>query len=247
MERKCNAAKDRLRTVDGEDKVTKGSTLIRLEGVRKTYHVGSEQVRALDGVDLEIGRGEFASIVGPSGSGKSTMLHVLGLLDTPTSGKLVLDGVDITKLSQKQLALLRGKKIGFIFQMFNLVPSLTVLENVTLPALIYEQDEKEATEKAKGILRKIGMEERMWHYPNQLSGGQRQRVAIARSLINDPDIILADEPTGNLDSKTGHEVLQMFHGLHKEGKTIMIVTHDANIAKITHRTIKIVDGKIVKS
>jgi putative ABC transport system ATP-binding protein len=175
------------------------------------------------------------------------MLHVLGLLDTPTSGKLVLDGVDITKLSQKQLALLRGKKIGFIFQMFNLVPSLTVLENVTLPALIYEQDEKEATEKAKGILRKIGMEERMWHYPNQLSGGQRQRVAIARSLINDPDIILADEPTGNLDSKTGHEVLQMFHGLHKEGKTIMIVTHDANIAKITHRTIKIVDGKIVKS
>ncbi|MEM2138199.1 MAG: ABC transporter ATP-binding protein [Candidatus Anstonellaceae archaeon] len=225
----------------------KKNALIVLQDVRKIYHVGSEQVRALDGVDLEIGRGEFASIVGPSGSGKSTMLHVLGLLDTPTSGKLVLDGVDITKLSQKQLSLLRGKKIGFIFQMFNLVPSLTVLENVTLPAIIYEQDGKAAAEKAKAILHRIGMEERMWHYPNQLSGGQRQRVAIARSLINDPDIILADEPTGNLDSKTGHEVLQMFHGLHEEGKTILIVTHDTNIAKITHRTIKMVDGKIVKS
>lgn len=225
----------------------RGNVLIRLEGVRKTYQVGFEQVRALDGVDLEIGMGEFASIVGPSGSGKSTMLHVLGLLDTPTSGKLVLDGVDTTRLSQKQLALFRGKKIGFIFQMFNLVPSLTVLENVTLPALIYERDEQEATRKAGEILRRIGMEDRMGHYPNQLSGGQRQRVAIARSLINDPDIILADEPTGNLDSKTGHEVLQMFHGLHKEGKTILIVTHDLNIAKITHRTIRIVDGKIMKS
>ncbi|MCX6773035.1 MAG: ABC transporter ATP-binding protein [Candidatus Micrarchaeota archaeon] len=218
--------------------------MMKLSGVYKVYDVGEEKVYALNGIDLSIKRGEFASLLGPSGSGKSTMLHVLGLLDTPTKGTLTLDGIETTRLTEKELAHIRGKKIGFIFQMFNLIPSLTVLENVTLPALIYESDEAKTEEKAKGILQSIGMGARMYHYPNQLSGGQRQRVAIARALINDPDIILADEPTGNLDTKTGQEVLSMFHAMHAQGKTIIIVTHDLNITKITHRTIRIVDGKI---
>jgi len=223
-----------------------GGKVMELEKVYKVYQIGEEEVRALDGVDLEIRRGEFASIVGPSGSGKSTLMHVLGLLDTPTRGRIVLDGVETTRLTPKQLAVLRGKKIGFVFQMFNLIPSLTVLENVVLPAIIYEESEEAARQKAMEILSEIGMGNRLSHYPNQLSGGQRQRVAIARSLINDPDIILADEPTGNLDQKTGHEVLKLFAQLHEKGKTILIVTHDNNIAKMTQRTIRMMDGKIVK-
>ena len=225
----------------------KSEVLMSLDKVCKIYSMGEDKLYALDNVDLEIRRGEFASILGPSGSGKSTLLHILGLLDEPSAGEICLDGVEVHKLNDDQRAHLRGKKIGFIFQMFNLIPSLTVLENVTLPAIIYESSPAEAEAKAIETLKYIGMGERLFHYPNQLSGGQRQRVAIARALINDPEIILADEPTGNLDTKTGHEVLERFKELNAKGKTIIIVTHDLNVSKITDRTIRVVDGKIAKS
>jgi len=218
--------------------------VMRLEGVSKVYEMGESRLYALAGVNLSIKKGEFISILGPSGSGKSTLLHVLGLLDEPSSGEIYLDGVEVHKLNEKQRAHLRGKKIGFIFQMFNLIPSMTVLQNVALPAIIYEKSQAEAEAKAMQVLKNIGMGDRLYHYPNQLSGGQRQRAAIARALINDPEIILADEPTGNLDTKTGHEVLAMFHSLHEHGKTMIIVTHDTGVAKITHRTLRVVDGKI---
>ena len=221
-----------------------GGEVMRLEGVSKVYEMGESRLYALAGVNLSIKKGEFISILGPSGSGKSTLLHVLGLLDEPTSGEIYLDGIEVHRLNEKQRAHLRGRKIGFIFQMFNLIPSMTVLQNVALPAIIYEKSQAEAEAKAMSVLKGIGMGDRMHHYPNQLSGGQRQRAAIARALINDPEIVLADEPTGNLDTKTGHEVLTMFHSLHEQGKTIIIVTHDTGVAKITHRTLRVVDGKI---
>jgi len=224
----------------------KGEPIMRLENVSKVYRMGEEKVYALNGINLDIHEGDLASVLGPSGSGKSTLLNMLGLLDPPSAGSIFLDGIDTTRLSEKGLAAVRGKKIGFIFQMFNLIPSLTVIQNVMLPAVIYESDPVKTRQKAAEILQKLGMGERLEHFPNQLSGGQRQRVAVARSLINDPEIILADEPTGNLDSKTGAEVLGMFKKLNDEGKTIIIVTHDLHVAKITKRTIKVVDGKILK-
>ncbi len=224
----------------------KKKEIMKLAGLYKIYVNGEEKVYALDNVDLKICSNDFISILGPSGSGKSTLLHMLGLLDRPTKGKILLDGMDTTLMKGQDIAYLRGKKIGFIFQMFNLIPSLTVLENVALPAIIYEEDEEEAKKKAMKILEEIDMKERSHHYPNQLSGGQRQRAAIARALINDPEIILADEPTGNLDTKTGNDVLNMFREFHKKGKTLMIVTHDKRITKITDRTIRIVDGKIAR-
>jgi len=224
----------------------KGEPIMRLENVSKVYKMGEEKVYALNDINLDIHEGDLASVLGPSGSGKSTLLNMLGLLDPPSAGSIFLDGIETTRLSEKGLAGVRGKKIGFIFQMFNLIPSLSVLQNVMLPAVIYESDPVKTRHKAEEILGKIGMGDRLEHFPNQLSGGQRQRVAIARSLINDPEIILADEPTGNLDSKTGAEVLGMFKKLNDEGKTIIIVTHDLHVAKITKRTIKVVDGKIVK-
>ncbi|MCX8196974.1 MAG: ABC transporter ATP-binding protein [Candidatus Micrarchaeota archaeon] len=223
------------------------NVLLRLENVTKVYDMGETKVYALSNVNLSIKKGEFSAILGPSGSGKSTLLHILGLLDEPTSGKVYLDGIDVQTLSEKQRAMLRGKKIGFVFQMFNLIPSLTVLQNVTLPAIIYETSPAKAEAAAIQILKSIDMGDRLFHYPNQLSGGQRQRVAIARALINEPDIIFADEPTGNLDSKTGQEVLKLFEELNRNGKTIVIVTHDLAVAKITNRIIRVADGKIIKS
>lgn len=225
----------------------KDGVLMSLDKVSKIYPMGEDKLYALNNVDLTIHRGEYSSILGPSGCGKSTLLHILGLLDEPSLGEIYLDGIAIHKLNEDQRSRLRGKKIGFIFQMFNLVPSLTVLENVTLPALIYESTHEEAEAKAMKTLEYIGLENRLEHYPNQLSGGQRQRVAIARALINDPEIIFADEPTGNLDTKTGRDVLEMFHEMHGQGKTIIIVTHDVGITKMTNRTIRMLDGKIVQS
>ncbi|MBI2079980.1 ABC transporter ATP-binding protein [Candidatus Micrarchaeota archaeon] len=189
-------------------------------------------------------RGEFVSIIGPSGSGKSTLLHVLGLLDEVTRGKVSLDGIDVSKLKERERASIRARKIGFVFQTFNLIPTLTVLENVALPGIICELNEEDVYIRAKEILNIVSMGDRLLHYPNQLSGGQRQRVAIARALINAPEIILADEPTGNLDSKTGNEVLNVFKELNKEGKTVIIITHDLSITTVTDRSIHIKDGKI---
>ncbi|MEM4634239.1 MAG: ABC transporter ATP-binding protein [Candidatus Anstonellaceae archaeon] len=222
----------------------KKETIMQLQGVSKIYQMGEEKVYALKDVDMDVHNGDFMAILGPSGSGKSTLLNMIGLLDTPSSGKIMLDGIETTALSQRELALVRGKKIGFIFQMFNLIPSLTVIENVAMPSIICNEDREKSLKKAAGLLEEIGMGHRLYHYPNQLSGGQRQRVAIARALINDPDIILADEPTGNLDSKTGHEVLRKFKELHANGKTILIVTHDLGVAKITEKTVHVSDGRV---
>ncbi len=219
-------------------------SVLHLENVSKIYRTLGEEVYALKDVDFRIEKNDFISVVGPSGSGKSTLLHIIGLLDEPTKGKVYLDGIETSTMEEDSLAYLRGKKIGFIFQAFNLIPTLTVLENVALPALIYNENEENAYKKASMILNEISMGDRLFYYPNQISGGQKQRVAVARALINEPELILADEPTGNLDSKTGEDVLKLFKDLHDQGKTIVIITHDLNITKITEKKVKIKDGKI---
>lgn len=218
---------------------------MRVENVSKVYHTIGEEVYALKGINLKVHKNDFITILGPSGSGKSTLLHILGLLDEPTHGQVYLNGIETSALDENARAHLRGQKIGIIFQVFNLVPTLTVLENVILPALIYEKEEKIARSKATRILETIGMADRLTYYPNQLSGGQRQRVAIARALINEPEIILADEPTGNLDSTTGQDVLNVFKSLHDEGKTVIIISHDLNVTRITEEMLQIKDGMIV--
>ncbi len=218
--------------------------VIRLENVEKIYHLGEVEVHALAGVNISIFDKEFLSIVGPSGSGKSTMLHLIGCLDRPTSGRVFLDGNDISKLSDSNLARLRGREIGFIFQFFNLYPTLDALQNVELPLMILNVDETERRERARSLLDIVGLGDRRTHLPAQLSGGERQRVAIARALANDPSLILADEPTGNLDSKSGEEVLKIFKNLNEEGRTIVIVTHDQNIAGLAERKIEMKDGKV---
>jgi len=217
--------------------------LIEVESLTKTYDLGGALVHALDHVSMTINDGEMVAITGPSGSGKSTLMHILGCLDTPDSGVYRLAGENVSGLSSDRLAEIRNRHIGFVFQTFNLLPRLTSLENVELP-LLYAQD-KRAREKATEALKTVGLADRMHHGPNQLSGGQRQRVAIARAIVTNPSMILADEPTGNLDSKTGHEILELFHQLNAEGRMIVVVTHDPDVAKQCRRAIHIFDGRIV--
>ncbi|MBN2042796.1 MAG: ABC transporter ATP-binding protein [Candidatus Aenigmarchaeota archaeon] len=221
--------------------------IIDLKGVWKVYRMGEVDVPALRGIDLEIKKGEFLAIIGPSGSGKSTMMNLVGCLDSPTRGKILLDGRDITEFSESELAQTRGQKIGFVFQQFNLIPTLTALENVMLPLAFQNVDDAKARKKAIEILNLVGLKERMKHLPNQLSGGERQRVSIARALSVDPEVILADEPTGNLDSRTGEFIIEFLGKIHREEKkTIIMVTHDMNLAKHAEKMVRIKDGQIEK-
>jgi len=223
-------------------------TLIKLENVWKIYKMGDVNVNALQGMSLDVKEGEFVAIMGPSGSGKSTAVNMIGCLDVPTKGRIFLENHDISKLSESELAQIRGRKIGFIFQQFNLVATLTAIENVMLPMIFQGIPESARLKKAGELLELVELGDRMEHRPSELSGGQQQRVAIARSLANNPEVILADEPTGNLDSKTGANVLDFLEKLHrKENKTIIMVTHDQNLARVAERTEFLKDGKIVKS
>jgi putative ABC transport system ATP-binding protein len=223
------------------------SPVIELKNVTKAYDMGATKTCALCGVSTKIYSNELISVIGPSGSGKSTMMHIIGCLDTPTTGSVFIDGNDVSKLDENQLAKIRREKIGFVFQFFNLIPSLTAIENVTLPMRFSGVDKKKAEERAKMLLTRVGLSQRFYHKPSELSGGEQQRVAIARSLVNDPEVILADEPTGNLDTKSGAEILKLIDDLHKNTKkTIIIVTHDLNLAKKAKRVIHIKDGKIAK-
>ena len=218
--------------------------LVELRNVSKIYHLGGEEIRALDDVSCDINEGEFISIIGPSGSGKSTLMHILGCLDSPTQGTIKLDGTMIHDASPRELATIRNRKIGFVFQFFNLLPKLNVLQNVELPMIYSGVSGKERRERAMDALKMVDLANRSKHRPSQLSGGQQQRVAIARALVNSPKIIFADEPTGNLDSNTGEAILNLFRSLSSEGRTIMLVTHDPEIAAVTPRRIEIRDGKI---
>ncbi len=218
--------------------------MIKIENMYKIYKVGDSEVRALDGVSLHIRPKEFVSIIGPSGSGKSTLMNMIGCLDTATEGKYLIDGVPIENLSENQLAAIRNKKIGFIFQVYNLLPKLTALENVELPLIYQGVHAKERREMAIEALKKVGMEKRMHHKPKELSGGQQQRVAIARALAPKPPLILADEPTGALDSKTGIQVMEMLKEIHSDGNTVVLITHNTDIARQAQRVIRIADGRI---
>ncbi|MBS3175309.1 ABC transporter ATP-binding protein [Candidatus Woesearchaeota archaeon] len=222
-------------------------TVIELKDVWKTYNMGKVKVNALQGVSIKINKGEFLAIIGKSGSGKSTIMNLIGCLDIPSKGNIFLDSRDIAKLNESKLAQIRGKKIGFIFQQFNLINTLNALENVTLPGEFQNMENNKVSESAKQLLEFVDMKDRLHHKPSQLSGGQMQRVAIARALINDPEIILADEPTGALDSKTGEQVLNLLKELNrKKGKSLVIVTHDHSIAKHADRIIELSDGKVLK-
>ncbi len=218
--------------------------IIKLKNVHKNYIMGDAVIRAVEGVDLSIKKGDFLAIVGPSGSGKSTMMNLVGALDLATKGDIFLDGQNIEHLHESGLARIRGKKIGFIFQTFNLIPTLTALENVILPMMFQSYTKEERLERGKDLLKQVGLEKRMNHLPSELSGGERQRVAIARALANNPEVILADEPTGNLDSKTGKQVIEILKKLNKQSKTIVMVTHDLEMAKQAKRIIRLRDGKI---
>ncbi|HEY8902002.1 MAG TPA: ABC transporter ATP-binding protein [Chthoniobacterales bacterium] len=219
-------------------------SLVLLEDVKKYYTLGGQEIRALDGVNLRIEEGEFVAIIGPSGSGKSTLMHLLGCLDTPTAGRLEICGHDLSNASSDQLSIVRNREIGFVFQSFNLLPRLNVLENVEVPLIYSGIGARKRRQRAEAVVKRVGLEQRMRNRPTQLSGGQCQRVAIARALVNDPRILFGDEPTGNLDSHTGELILHMFTELQEAGRTVVLVTHDAEVAAVTHRVIEIRDGKI---
>ncbi|MCS6928281.1 MAG: ABC transporter ATP-binding protein [Saprospiraceae bacterium] len=218
--------------------------MISIEHLNKTYLMGSEKIEALKDICLQIDRGEYVALMGPSGSGKSTLMNLMGCLDSPTRGKYWLDGVEVSTMSDSELAEVRNKRIGFVFQTFNLLPRLTALENVALPLVYAGLPKEERLKRARATLEAVGLGDRMLHKPNELSGGQRQRVAIARALVNNPAIILADEPTGNLDSKTSHEIMLLFEQIHRAGNTIVLVTHEADIAQCAHRIVRLRDGMI---
>ncbi|MBI2662405.1 ABC transporter ATP-binding protein [Candidatus Woesearchaeota archaeon] len=220
--------------------------LLHFKDVWKTYLMGEQPLHVLKNINVEIYQGDFTAILGPSGSGKSTLMNLVGILDVPSKGSIYLDGHDISKLSETELAKIRGKKLGFIFQQFNLIPTLTALENVILPTIFQNMSEPSRLEKSQKMLAKVGLADRMHHKPTELSGGQQQRVAIARALMNNPEIILADEPTGNLDSHSGRQIMEMLLNLHsQEHKTIILVTHDTHLVQHVERTISLKDGEIV--
>ena len=227
----------------GTDGTTETGTAVALEDVRKTYQLG-EPVHALDGVSLEVRRGSYTAIMGPSGSGKSTLMNLVGCLDTPTAGTVVVDGRDVSALSERERTTLRGTTVGFVFQTFNLMPRLTALENVALPQLFQGVDRTTRRERARDLLERVGLADRADHLPNELSGGQRQRVALARALVNDPAIVLADEPSGNLDTDTEAEILDLFAEFHDAGTTMVVVTHERHVAERAERIVHLLDGEI---
>lgn len=219
-------------------------TLISVEGLRKTYHIGTQQVHALDGLDLGIDVNEYVALMGPSGSGKSTLMNVLGCLDSPTAGSYHLNGQNVANLDEDALADIRNREIGFVFQTFNLLPRYSALENVALPLIYAGLSKRERLERAEEVLEMVGLQDRMVHKPNELSGGQRQRVAVARALVNRPSIILADEPTGNLDTATSMEIMNLFGEIQAAGNTVILVTHEEDIAECAHRIVRLRDGKV---
>ena len=218
--------------------------IIEIKGLKREFAVGSEIVKALKGVDVSVMKNEYLAMMGPSGSGKSTLMNLLGCLDTPTAGAYNLNGTNVSSLKDNDLAEIRNKEIGFIFQTFNLLPRLTALENVSLPLVYAGYNSEDRKIKAKDVLEKVGLGDRMDHRPNQLSGGQRQRVAVARALVNDPSIILADEPTGNLDSKTSLDIMRLFEEIHEMGNTLIVVTHEEEVASYAHRILRLRDGLV---
>ncbi len=218
--------------------------IIRIEGLTKYYKIGNEVIKALNGVNLSIKKNEYVALMGPSGSGKSTIMNIIGCLDTPTSGKYFLNGPDVARLDDAELAQIRNKEIGFVFQTFNLLPRYTALDNVALPLVYAGINKEDRIKRAKEVLQQVGLADRMKHRPNELSGGQRQRVAVGRALVNRPSIILADEPTGNLDSKTSYEIMNLFDEIHKAGNTIILVTHEEDIARMAHRIVRLRDGVV---
>ena len=220
--------------------------IIQLENIEKDYYLGTIVVRALRSITIDIKRNEYVAIMGPSGSGKSTLMNLIGCLDTPTNGKYILNGTDVSQMEDNQLAEIRNQEIGFIFQTFNLLPRYTALENVMLPMVYAGVGKQARTERAKEVIESVSLTDRMDHKPNELSGGQRQRVAVARALVNNPSIILADEPTGNLDSKTSLDIMRLLDEIHADGNTIILVTHEEEIAQHAHRIIRLIDGEVAR-
>jgi putative ABC transport system ATP-binding protein len=227
-----------------EFQIKMANPLIKITKIKRDFVLGNEIVYVLKGIDLEINKGEYVALMGPSGSGKSTLMNLLGCLDTPTSGSYILNGKDVSKMHDDELAEIRNKEIGFVFQTFNLLPRTTALDNVALPMVYAGYSKSERIIRAEEVLNQVGLADRMDHQPNQLSGGQRQRVAVARALVNKPSIILADEPTGNLDSKTSEEIMKLFGDIHKLGNTVIVVTHEEEVAAYAHRVIRLRDGLI---